>query len=90
VELVRESEKLQIKFLQANAQGLVKDEEEITINIPAGARDGIQLNVRGKGNDAPFGGTPGDLLVIIEEEVDQTIKREGDNLHQDVCLLKLL
>ncbi len=70
----------------ANAQGLIKDEEEITINIPAGARDGIQLNVRGKGNDAPFGGTPGDLLVIIEEEVDQTIKREGDNLHQELYI----
>ncbi|MDF2933440.1 MAG: dnaJ [Chryseobacterium sp.] len=68
----------------ANAQGLIKDEEEITINIPAGARDGIQLNVRGKGNDAPFGGIPGDLLVIVEEEVDKTIKREGDNLHQEL------
>ena len=68
----------------ANAQGLIKEDEEITINIPAGARDGIQLNVRGKGNDAPLGGTPGDLLVVVEEEVDKTIKREGDNLHQEL------
>ncbi|WP_312752349.1 molecular chaperone DnaJ [Epilithonimonas hominis] len=70
----------------ANAQGLVKEEEEISINIPAGARDGIQLNVRGKGNDAPLGGTPGDLLVVVEEEVDKTIKREGDNLHQELYI----
>lgn len=70
----------------ANAQGLVKEEEEITINIPAGARDGIQLNVRGKGNDAPLGGTPGDLLVVVEEEVDKAIKREGDNLHQELYI----
>ncbi len=70
----------------ANAQGLVKEEEEITINIPAGARDGIQLNVRGKGNDAPLGGTPGDLLVVVEEEVDKAIKREGDNLHQELFI----
>ena len=70
----------------ANAQGLVKEDEEITINIPAGARDGIQLNVRGKGNDAPLGGTPGDLLVVVEEEVDKTIKREGDNLHQELYI----
>jgi molecular chaperone DnaJ len=42
----------------ANAEGLVKTDEEVSINIPAGARDGIQLNVRGKGNDAPFGGIP--------------------------------
>ena len=70
----------------ANAQGLIKDDEEVTIQIPAGARDGIQLNVRGKGNDAPFGGTPGDLLVVVEEEEDKTIKREGDNLHQELYI----
>jgi len=70
----------------ANAQGLIKDDEEVTINIPAGARDGIQLNVRGKGNDAPFGGNPGDLLVVVEEEEDKNIKREGDNLHQELYI----
>ena len=70
----------------ANAEGLVKTVEEVSINIPAGARDGIQLNVRGKGNDAPFGGIPGDLLVVIEEEQDQSIKREGDNLHQELYI----
>lgn len=70
----------------ANAQGLIKEEEEVTINIPAGAREGIQLNVRGKGNDAPFGGNPGDLLVVVEEEVDANIKREGDNLHQELYI----
>lgn len=70
----------------ANSQGLIKEDEEVTINIPAGARDGIQLNVRGKGNDAPFGGTPGDLLVVVEEEIDTHIKREGDNLHQELYI----
>lgn len=70
----------------ANAQGLIKEDEEVTINIPAGAREGIQLNVRGKGNNAPFGGNPGDLLVVVEEETDGTIKREGDNLHQELYI----
>lgn len=70
----------------ANAHGLIKEDEEVTINIPAGAREGIQLNVRGKGNDAPFGGTPGDLLVVVEEDEDKTIKREGDNLHQELYI----
>lgn len=70
----------------ANYQGLVKEEEEITIDIPRGAREGIQLTIRGKGNDAPFGGIPGDLLVVVEEEVDKNIKREGDNLHQELYI----
>lgn len=70
----------------ANAQGLIKVEEEVSINIPAGAREGIQLNVRGKGNDAPLGGVPGDLLVVIEEEDSKDFKREGDNLHQELYI----
>lgn len=70
----------------ANAQGLIKEEEEVSINIPAGAREGIQLSVRGKGNDAPLGGIPGDLLVVIEEDEDKNMKREGDNLHQELYI----
>lgn len=70
----------------ANAQGLRKEDEEVTISIPAGAREGIQLNVRSKGNDAPFGGMPGDLLVVVEEQADDHIKREGDNLHQELYI----
>jgi molecular chaperone DnaJ len=69
-----------------NAQGLIKTDEEISIDIPVGARDGVQFSVRGKGNDAPLGGQAGDLLVVIEEIEDPHIKREGDNLHQDMYI----
>lgn len=70
----------------ANNQGLTKAEELIDINIPAGVREGIQLQVSGKGNDAPFDGVPGDLLVIIEEEEHDTLKRDGNNLHYDLYI----
>lgn len=68
----------------ANNQGLTKVEETIDIKIPAGVREGIQLQVSGKGNDAPFDGIPGDLLVIIDEEVHNELKRDGNNLHYDL------
>lgn len=68
----------------ANNQGLTKIEETIDIKIPAGVREGIQLQVSGKGNDAPFDGIPGDLLVIIDEEVHNELKRDGNNLHYDL------
>ena len=68
----------------ANNQGLIKVEETIDLKIPAGAREGIQLQVRGKGNDAPFDGIPGDLLVVIEEEEHDTLKRDGNNIHFDL------
>ena len=70
----------------ANNQGLIKEEETIEIQIPAGAREGIQLQVRGKGNDAPFDGIPGDLLVVIEEEEHADLKRDGNNLHYDLYI----
>lgn len=70
----------------ANNQGLTKIEETVEIKIPAGVREGIQLQVSGKGNDAPFDGVPGDLLVVIDEEVDKDLKRDGNNLHYDLYI----
>ena len=70
----------------ANSNGLVKKEEVVSIKIPAGVSEGIQLKISGKGNEAPFGGYPGDLLVLIEEKEDQQLKREGKNLHYDLYI----
>ncbi len=70
----------------ANNHGLKKVDETVEIKIPAGVREGIQLQVSGKGNDAPFDGVPGDLLVVIEEEEDKNLKRDGNNLHYDLYI----
>lgn len=61
--------------------GIVKAEDAISIKIPAGVADGMQLSVSGRGNAAARGGVPGDLLVVIEEEEHPQLKREGNNLH---------
>lgn len=68
----------------SDENGLVRKEEVISIDIPAGVEEGMQLNVSGKGNAAPMGGLPGDLLVVIEELEHSTIKRNGKNLHYDL------
>ncbi|SHG45884.1 molecular chaperone DnaJ [Winogradskyella jejuensis] len=69
---------------EADAQGLVAKEETVSVKIPAGVVDGMQLKVTGKGNAAPGNGISGDLLVAIQEEDHPTLKREGDNLHYDL------
>ena len=69
-----------------NRDGLIKKEEIVPIKIPAGVSEGIQLKVEGKGNEAPFGGIPGDILVLIEEQEDKHLKREGKNLHYDLYI----
>lgn len=70
----------------ADAQGLKVMEETVSIKIPAGVEDGMQLKVSGKGNEAPGNGIPGDLLVAIETKEHDTLKREGDNLHYDLYI----
>jgi len=70
----------------ANADGLIKKEEVITIDIPGGVEDGMQLSVSGKGNAGPKDGIAGDLIVLIEELPHETIKRDGTNLLYDLYL----
>ncbi|GGH47326.1 molecular chaperone DnaJ [Mangrovimonas yunxiaonensis] len=69
---------------EADAHGLIVKEETVSIKIPAGVVDGMQLKVSGKGNEAPGNGVAGDLLVAITEEKHATLQREGDNLHYDL------
>ncbi|EDM44871.1 molecular chaperone, heat shock protein [unidentified eubacterium SCB49] len=68
----------------ADANGMLSTEETVSIKIPAGVVDGMQLKVTGKGNDAPGNGIAGDLLVAIEELPHESLSREGDNLHYDL------
>ena len=74
------------KCKSCHGHGTVQAEEVITLNIPAGVGEGMQLNVSGKGNAAERGGIPGDLLVVIEEIEDEQLKRDGNNLLFDLYI----
>ncbi len=68
------------KCTSCHGEGIVKGNEIIKINIPAGVAEGMQLNVAGKGNAARHGGVNGDLLVIIYEEKHPDLIRDGNDL----------
>jgi molecular chaperone DnaJ len=71
----------------ADAQGLEFKEETVSIKIPAGVTEGVQLKVNGKGNSAPGNNAiDGDLIVVIEEQPHESLKREGTNLHFDLYI----
>jgi len=71
----------------SDAQGLVIKEETVSISIPAGVSEGVQLKVGGKGNEAPgMNSISGDLLVLIEELEHEVLKREGNNIHYDLYI----
>lgn len=66
---------------QCRGNGIVKGEEVVVVNVPAGVAEGMQLTMRGKGNAAPNGGINGDLFVVIEEIEHPVFEREGNNIY---------
>lgn len=69
-----------------NGEGVLMSEEVISINIPAGVGEGMQLSLNGKGNAARCGGVNGDLIVLIEEEEHPELVRDGNDLLYNVFI----
>ncbi len=67
-------------------EGVLRDEEVVTVKIPAGVGEGMQMNITGKGNAARRGGITGDLLVVITEEDHPELVRDGNNLIYNLFL----
>jgi molecular chaperone DnaJ len=61
-------------------EGRVYGEEMVTVDIPAGVQEGMQLSMSGKGNAGERGGAPGDLIILIEEEAHKELQRDGLNV----------
>lgn len=65
-------------------EGRVYGEETVTLDIPAGVQEGMQLSLSGKGNAGERGGMAGDLLILIEEEAHKELHRDGLNVAYDL------
>lgn len=67
-------------------EGRVYGEETVSIDIPAGVQEGMQLSVGGRGNAGERGGPPGDLIILIEEEQHPELHRDGLNVAYELHL----
>lgn len=74
------------KCTACKGDGRVFGEDTVNIDIPAGVQEGMQLSVPGKGNAGERNGTPGDLIIQIEEESHPNLQREGLNVAYDLHL----
>ena len=72
------------KCTACKGEGKVYGEETVTVDIPAGVQEGMQLSVNGKGNAGDRGGSAGDLIVLIEEEPHPQLTRDGLNVGYDL------
>jgi len=67
-------------------EGILREEEVIALNIPAGVAEGMQLSMSGKGNAARHGGVNGDLLIVIEEEQHPELFRDDNDVVYNLLL----
>ena len=81
-----EGQMIRNKCVHCQGEGVVREEEVISVRIPAGVGEGMQLNVSGKGNAGRHSGVNGDLLVVIEEEQHPELIRDGNNLVYNLFL----
>lgn len=74
------------KCKECAGEGIVYGEEVVTVKIPAGVAEGMQLSMSGKGNAGKHNGVPGDLLILIEEEQDKELIRDENDLIYNLLL----
>ena len=67
-------------------EGIVYGEEVVSVNIPKGVMEGMQLSMSGKGNAGKHNGVPGDLLILVEEEQDKELIRDENDLIYNLLL----
>ncbi len=67
-------------------EGRIYSDETVTIDIPAGVQEGMQLSVGGRGNAGERGGPNGDLLILIEEEAHKELHRDGMNVAHELYI----
>ena len=67
-------------------EGIEYGEEVVTVKIPAGVAEGMQLSMGGKGNAGKHNGIPGDLLILVEEEPHPELIRDENDLVYNLLL----
>ena len=74
------------KCTTCKGEGRAYGEETVTLDIPAGVQEGMQLSMSGKGNIGERGGASGDLIILIEEEAHPHLHRDGLNVAFDLYI----
>ena len=65
--------------------GMIKKEETIKVNVPAGVEEGNYMTLNGQGNEN-ISKTPGDLIIVFVEEDHKYFVRDGENVLLEVTI----
>ncbi|MFN9303044.1 MAG: DnaJ C-terminal domain-containing protein, partial [Candidatus Kapaibacterium sp.] len=69
-----------------SGEGRTKDEETISVSIPAGVSSGNYIPLQGKGNAGRRGGPAGDVIIVMEEQPHKHFTRENDDIHYELSV----
>jgi curved DNA-binding protein len=61
-----------------------KDGRQIKVNIPAGAKNGTKVRLKGEGAPSAYGGQAGDLFLVVDVQDDSQFERDADDLYIDI------
>ena len=67
-----------------DGEGRAPDRERVSVEVPAGIRDGQQVRISGAGEAGVRGAHTGDLIVTVAVSGDKNFQRDGDDLHMRV------
>lgn len=67
-----------------HGEGRVPQKKNVTVTIPPGVEDGMQLRLSGEGEAGPRGGTRGDLYCEIHVKPHKLFQRRGDDVVLEV------
>lgn len=69
-----------------HGDGRVQSESTIKVNVPAGVAADNYIPLKGQGNAGQRSGPPGDLIVLIEEDLHKHFVRNGDDVILDLLI----
>jgi molecular chaperone DnaJ len=69
---------------ECQGRGVVRAKRTLSVTVPQGSEDGLQLRLSGEGEPAPRGGAPGHLYVVLHVQPHKYFKRHGNDLLVEV------
>lgn len=65
---------------KCRAQGRIRAQRDLELEIPAGVQDGMRLHLPGQGEVGYAGGPAGDIYLEVQVRPDPIFARDGDDL----------